>query len=705
MQFENIISRLTTALLFAAIAGCLVLDDWLSNLTGLLVLLGVVVWLKQPAAGDRKMRFDRNEKLLLFAFSFFALLALLSWLGSGTTYEGWKNLGRYLRFVLAFPLLALLLRVRLSQAVFWLAVIVAALLSGAVAVYQVGAGDAGFSAAALFSPDTYQRAQGPTNPIIFGDLSLLLAFLALFGTHYFYHDNDRRWLIALGILAFIAATIASILSQTRGAWLAYPAFVILATWLIRQHRLHVLVVTLIVTVAFLWLTETGSEQRFKQDLPWLDLTRQELPGTYSANHSVANPDTDVKDDPVGLRPGLWRLALTVFARDPLTGVGMGRFYEHIDNQVASGKLPARAEGLEHAHNDLLNALATRGVAGGLSLLLLFTIPFVSFWRQLASDSADVRRLALAGLLVASGYAIFSLTESVFERGLFITFYILMLAWLYVLLRHAREAALNGQRGCKVSVTVITKNEERLIEDCLQSVLPVADEIIVLDCGSTDRTVELTRHYTDKVEVTDWPGYGPQKQRALERATGDWVLSIDADEQLTPYLAKEINHVLSRERGISAYKLPWAVTLYGKQLDFGRSGRAPLRLFRREGARFTDDVVHESIQLPAGSRTQTLTGRLLHFTHRDYGHALEKSAAYAWLGSQRKYSAGKRRASLLHASVWSLLTFLHVYFIRLGFLDGRIGFLVAVQYAQTNFNKYAGLWTLLRQDKLDGKANQ
>jgi (heptosyl)LPS beta-1,4-glucosyltransferase len=249
----------------------------------------------------------------------------------------------------------------------------------------------------------------------------------------------------------------------------------------------------------------------------------------------------------------------------------------------------------------------------------------------------------------------------------------------------------------LSVTIITKDEEDRLPACLESVKDLADEIIVLDSGSTDNTVALARQYTDQVFVTDWPGYGVQKQRALEKARGDWVLAIDADEALTPQLQEEIGNMLVRDAEEVGFYLPWAVTIFGKRLDHGRSARAPLRLFRREGSRFTDAQVHETVLLPPG-KVGRMKGRLLHFTHRDFGHTLYKNAHYAWLGAQKRYEA-RKKGGLFGATVRGILVFLQIYFIRGGFLDGRVGFLMAVMYSQGAFNKYAGLWTLYRQEEL------
>ncbi|TEW56616.1 glycosyltransferase family 2 protein [Psychromonas sp. RZ22] len=245
----------------------------------------------------------------------------------------------------------------------------------------------------------------------------------------------------------------------------------------------------------------------------------------------------------------------------------------------------------------------------------------------------------------------------------------------------------------LSVIVITKNEADRITRCLESVKNIADEIIVFDSGSTDDTVAICKEYTEHVHITDWPGFGKQKQRALERATCDWVLSIDADEALDEKMQSELLALLTQATiGNDAYKLPWGVTIHGKTLKYGRSARAVLRLFKREGAAFSLDEVHEKV-IPKGNKIGKLKGVLLHYTHRDFKHGLDKSAQYAWLGSQKYYRKGKKSHGLFLALLRSMWVFFHIYILRLGILDGSIGFLVAMRYAHGNFNKYAGLWLL------------
>ena len=249
----------------------------------------------------------------------------------------------------------------------------------------------------------------------------------------------------------------------------------------------------------------------------------------------------------------------------------------------------------------------------------------------------------------------------------------------------------------LSVILITKNEADRVERCLLSVKDIADEIIVLDSGSTDKTVSICQNYTDKVQITDWPGFGKQKQRALDNATCDWVLSIDADEALDEKMQAELVALLAQEKiDKDAYKLPWGVTLHGKTLKYGRSARAVLRLFKREGARYTLDEVHETV-IPNGKKIGILNGLLLHYTHRNFKHGLDKAAQYAWLGSQKYHRKGKKSPGLFIALLRAIWTFILIYIIRRGFLDGSIGFIVAMTYAQVNFNKHVGLW-LLRNDR-------
>ena len=251
----------------------------------------------------------------------------------------------------------------------------------------------------------------------------------------------------------------------------------------------------------------------------------------------------------------------------------------------------------------------------------------------------------------------------------------------------------------LSAIIVCMNEQDRIQPCLESLKQIADEIIVVDSCSTDDTIAIVRKYTDKVWITaDWPGDGFQKQRALDKATGDWVLIIDADEWLDAEMKASIRSILSRPQIEEvAFKLPWGNVILGKQLKHGRSARAPKRLFRRLGARITPVVVHGHI-VTEGKMSAIRSGYLMHNSLRGFDHLLEKNRSYAWETSRKYYAQKTRSYGIPFAVVRAVWTFFLIYVLRLGFLDGQRGLMMAVMFAQASFNKYAGLWYLETEDR-------
>jgi glycosyltransferase involved in cell wall biosynthesis len=243
----------------------------------------------------------------------------------------------------------------------------------------------------------------------------------------------------------------------------------------------------------------------------------------------------------------------------------------------------------------------------------------------------------------------------------------------------------------ISVIVITKNEVDAIERCLRSV-DWADEIIVLDSGSTDRTVEIAQELGARVSVTaDWPGFGPQKNRALAQASCDWVLSLDADEWVTPELRYEILNAISNPNGTIAFRVPRLSSFCGRFMR--HSGWWPdyvTRLFRRGAARFSDDVVHEHV-IPGG-KTGTLRAPIMHETFADLDELLQKMNNYSSLAAQEMRHGG-RKAGLAGAVLRGLWAFIRTYLLRGGFLDGREGFMLAVATAEGTYYRYAKLMLL------------
>jgi glycosyltransferase involved in cell wall biosynthesis len=246
----------------------------------------------------------------------------------------------------------------------------------------------------------------------------------------------------------------------------------------------------------------------------------------------------------------------------------------------------------------------------------------------------------------------------------------------------------------LSIILITKNEAANIDACLHSVA-FADEIVVVDSGSTDDTVAIARQLGARVEVTpDWPGFGPQKNRALALASHPWVLSLDADERVTPELRAEIEAVVRGAGPASAYEIPRLTQFCGQWIHHcGWTPDHVLRLFRREAARFSDDLVHERVlvQGPVGR----LKTSLLHYSYPTPAHYWRKLEQYSQAWAQQRHAAGQR-TSMARAAAAGLVAFIRSYLFRLGILDGAMGFAVCTMQAQAAFGKYFALYCLNRK---------
>lgn len=245
----------------------------------------------------------------------------------------------------------------------------------------------------------------------------------------------------------------------------------------------------------------------------------------------------------------------------------------------------------------------------------------------------------------------------------------------------------------VSAILITRNEGHNLPQCLTG-LAWCDEVIVLDGGSTDQTAEIASDLGARFEVrSDWPGYGPQKNRALALAKGDWIFSIDADERVSPALADEIQAAIQRDDAPDAFSLPRLSSYCGQFMRHG--GWYPdrvVRLFRRGKARFSDDIVHESVQVQG--TIGRLQNDLIHISYRSLDDVLDKMNRYSSAGAEKLASRG-RRAGLATALAKSLWAFIRTYFLRRGFLDGRLGFVLACGIAHETWYRYLKLWLAQR----------
>lgn len=247
----------------------------------------------------------------------------------------------------------------------------------------------------------------------------------------------------------------------------------------------------------------------------------------------------------------------------------------------------------------------------------------------------------------------------------------------------------------LSVVIIAKNEEINLRRTLKS-LSFADEIIILDSGSTDDTVNVAKEFTDKVfstEPSDWQGYGIQKQRALAYAQGDWVLNLDADEVVDEQLNDEILSAI-RSSNFDAYRVPIRMFFYGKLLRYSSSPDRHIRLFKNKGAKFSDDIVHEKIVLPHGAKIGKLKNALIHHSFKDVSHVLYKINRYSSFSAKVKLKEN-RHTNMLKTILATSWMFLRCYFLQRGFLDGKEGFLFACFNAQGTF--YRGIKQIYRDE--------
>lgn len=245
----------------------------------------------------------------------------------------------------------------------------------------------------------------------------------------------------------------------------------------------------------------------------------------------------------------------------------------------------------------------------------------------------------------------------------------------------------------LSVVVIAQNEEERLRACLESVA-WADELIVVDAESTDKTAQIAREFTERVWVRPWPGFAAQKNFGLEQATGDWILSIDADEEVSKELRQEILAVVTGAPAFTGYRIPRQNVFWGRWMRHG--GLYPdwqLRLFRRGQGRFVERAVHESVEVrrPVGR----LGAPLVHRSYRDVADFLARADRYSTLAAEEWVRSG-RSVRLADFVVRPAGRFISMYVVHAGFLDGLRGFLLAALYAYYVVIRSAKIWERARR---------
>jgi glycosyltransferase involved in cell wall biosynthesis len=241
---------------------------------------------------------------------------------------------------------------------------------------------------------------------------------------------------------------------------------------------------------------------------------------------------------------------------------------------------------------------------------------------------------------------------------------------------------------EISAVIITFNEEKRLEPALKSLAGLVSEIVVVDSFSTDNTVKLAKKYTNKVFQRKWTDYSDQKNYANTRASFPWILSLDADERISPELREEIIEIKKEEPECDGFSIPRQVYYLGKWIR--RSGWYPdrkLRLFRKERARWEGEYVHERLVIEG--KIQKLSGSIHHFTYRNISDHLDRINKFSELGAQKLYAKGNK-CRWHHLVFMPFFRFMKSFFWRAGFLDGYPGFIISVLNGYSIFLRYAKL---------------
>ena len=602
----------------------------------------------------------------------------------------------------------------------------------------------------------------------YGDLSAVLALFSL----QMMLCGPGRWRRVLGGLGFAAGLGAVALTQARGALLGgLLALAVLGLlWILRRRgraaasvrrparqgrftRLKLALVA-VLGVAVLAGPARYMGARFADIGPQFE--RFEAGDTYSE---------------VGQRLTLWGIALRAARHAPLTGVGFDGFGAETQRQRDSGELNPKVIVLyESPHNEYLAGLSSAGIPGLLVIVLFFWAPLVVGCRRFLRGQRPEESLML--VLVSASYAAFTMTDSLLDRQISLLAWILLASWLMSASRDPRPQAAGADRapaggtsghdyasaggtpdGLSVpgglSVAIITRDEAHRIARCLESVA-FADQIVVLDSGSTDDTVAIARRLGAEVEITpDWPGFGVQKNRALDRCRHRWVLSLDADEQVSDGLAAEILQALREAapewgaRGASESTVagvanttgtPGASGARGATGTTGTTGVSGVSggasaageagaagtagapdvpeiagWWLRRSSRYCGQVIRHGLwgndrvlrlfarergrftndrvheHLVCEGPTRVLGGTLVHDSVDSPEDARSKARHYAFLGAESLRNRG--RGGTLRGVRHAAWSFLRGYLLRAGFLDGRYGLTLACLNASGTFWKY------------------
>lgn len=409
-------SAVITGLIIALPVLALLVNSGASAPLALLAIAGTVMLVLHG-----RPRLSPDERLLVGVLAIFVASILVALIASGATRDAVRMLDvLLLRPLFAIPLLFLLVTTRPPEGALWFGVTLGAIAAGINGIYEV------------LIAGTTTRAGGATNPIIYGNLALAMGFMSLAGLSYF-KALGHRYLL-LPILGISLGICASLLSGTRGGWLALPILLLVLSLglLGTTRRLPAIAaatsIAILIAIGALWATSSDVSERIDR--------------AHSEFRLYIEDPAQHGNTSVGVRLELWRAAFDMFKEQPLLGGGLGESYNaFLQERIEAGDYHEHAAQYKHAHNEVLMTLATRGVAGTLALLALWLIPGWIFLRALRADNpSSVRRLGLTGLLLVTGYLVFGLTEAIMHRGPPLTFFCFFAALLVYLIseQHRRQ---------------------------------------------------------------------------------------------------------------------------------------------------------------------------------------------------------------------------------------------------------------------------
>lgn len=393
----------------------------------LIVLSSILLYLF-PFKGVR--HYNHEERLFYFSVSFIVVVAVLATAFSGMDYTGMKKLGKFVYLLMVIPVYFYFRTVRVNPAWVWYGLTAGAVISMLVGLYEVSY--------ELFKPGYPGRAKGATHPIIFGDLALLMGVMSLAGWKWF--RQQAHWQVILPVIAVCSGVLASILSQSRGGWVAIPFLLLILFKFIRIKfsPLKILLSVFVIVVSLISLyhiPQTGLKNK-------TSITISNIQKYIDADEKYIAGATSVTS-----RFEMWKASWGVFLDNPVLGVGWGNYQDYVKEQVTQGKrnlLPNHFDpgDFDHPHNQFVSVMVSGGIFALVAIIMLFFIPARIFYKTCQSQerSLDAQQMALAGLLLMVGFAIFNLSESFLERSRTVTFFIFYLA---VFMAGIREFSAEG----------------------------------------------------------------------------------------------------------------------------------------------------------------------------------------------------------------------------------------------------------------------